>query len=156
MKRTLLLLAVALSMSSCATTQVPPVADPSIEAIIESGVPAADGFDLSMRWVAQAFRSAKSVIEYSDRTAGTISAKGTMTVPGGLGMPVDIRFSLVIDHKDGRARLVYTALEITATTGLQSMTSTSIHPKIFEAFEVETNKMTESYRQFLKSSPAKW
>jgi hypothetical protein len=74
-------------------------------------------YDNSLRWIAQNFKSAKQVIDFQDRTNGTIVAKGN--IPEAISWGVyngALGFTLTIDAKDGKARFQYTnVLALTAS-----------------------------------------
>lgn len=152
MKKTLLsALAFALILGGCVTTG--PVKDPTYVEVVETGKEKDLAFDLAMRWMSQAFRSAKSAIEYYDKGSGTINAKGYVTVPGGLGIPVSVRFALVVDIKDDRARLSFTALGVTSSG---STTESPVYPPIFEAFQSEAFEMVLDFKKAVGSATNDW
>lgn len=156
MKNIVFIISIAFVAFGCASTG--PVPDPTVVRVIDTRVSAPKAFDLSMRWVAQAFRSFKSVVEYSDKAAGTINAKGTVDVPGGLGLPVQVHFSLIIDLKDNRARLSFTALRVTVTgvTSPGSIQEAPVSPMIFERFVSEAEALANQYAGFMAKEFNDW
>jgi hypothetical protein len=62
-------------------------------------------FEKTYKWIAENFKSAKAVIDYQDKQAGTIIAKGIIDVSGG-----NFKFTLTVDIKEGKARYRYTNL----------------------------------------------
>lgn len=70
-------------------------------------------FDAAMRWISLNFKSAKSVIDYQDKTAGTIVAKGILgDLDIGTMFNYALGFTLTFDAKDGKARYNFTNLEV--------------------------------------------
>ena len=65
-------------------------------------------FDRTMRWISQNFKSAKSVIDYQEKQAGTIIAKGIIpNINLGGSLNANLGFTLTLDIKDGKARFVF-------------------------------------------------
>lgn len=72
-------------------------------------------FERSIKWIAQNFKSAKQVIDYQDKEAGSIIAKGiipdvqyTPSIDSTISYTVSISFTLTFDTKDAKARYSYT------------------------------------------------
>jgi hypothetical protein len=123
MKRILLLCAFGM-ITACAAPQVivqpdtTPVPDARYERVIE--VPKLTKkqiFDKSKQWMALTFVSSKKAIEYEDEGAGKIIGNGIAHASSKVVVrsamlgdmpyttPYDVRFSLVEDMKDGKARV---------------------------------------------------
>ena len=153
MKKVILGVFVVLLFGGCAT--MGPVADTSVVKIVEFDKAKDQAFDLSMRWLAETFKSAKSVIEYSDKAVGTINGKGIVSVPGELGIPVDVSFSLIVDVKDGKARLTFKAISVSFQMSGPA-TESALNPPIFESFKKRVDELSESYRKYLSSTSTDW
>lgn len=143
-----------LIFSSCATLKQSYVKDKTIIQVVDTGKPKAEAFDLSLRWMAKSFKSAKAVIEYSDKETGTINGKGTMSVPGGLGFPVVVKFAIIIDVKEGRSRLTFEALSMRSGSGNDE--TTNITEFIYTPYKKEVQAMISDYVSFLQTQTADW
>jgi hypothetical protein len=73
-------------------------------------------FERAMKWIALNFKSAKQVIDYSDKASGSIIAKGIIPrVDYGASVNGDLHFTLSIDIKeDGKMRFSYGGVEMWA------------------------------------------
>lgn len=96
-------------------------------------------FNQTMKWIAENFRSAKQVIDYQDKQAGTIIAKGAVNVD-----QITVFFTLIIDIKENKMRLNYKDLEYRLAGELTSLRSAEYHEKSHRVFE-ETNQALRSY-----------
>jgi hypothetical protein len=62
-------------------------------------------------WLALTFQDAKQVIEVDDREAGRIIGRGAVEVSS-IGIVSPVRFTVMIESKDGRLRTTYQDFEI--------------------------------------------
>jgi hypothetical protein len=104
---------------------------------------------------ATAPNSAKAVIQYSDKEAGTINAKGIVVVFGLFGIPMSINFSLIIDVKDSQARLTFKALSVETTVGTNHNT-VAVNSGMAAKFKEQADAMTKDYEQFMKETKSGW
>lgn len=77
-------------------------------------------FSIVKEWVALNYKSANSVIQSSDREAGSLVVKGAFTVSEGLRFTGDVMHTLLINFKDNKIKLVITDFafrSLTATSG---------------------------------------
>lgn len=65
----------------------------------------------SRDWLALTFQDAKQVIEVDDREAGKIIGRGIVEVSS-FGITSPVRFTVMIESKDGRVRTTYQDFEI--------------------------------------------
>lgn len=65
-------------------------------------------FERAIKWIALNFKSAKQVIDYQDKSAGSIIAKGVLPDVNLEGRHVDVSFTLSIDVKEYKARYIFT------------------------------------------------
>jgi hypothetical protein len=78
-------------------------------------------FDRAMKWIANNFKSAKSVIEYQDKESGSIVGNGT--IPAGqlsflwIKEPVRLTFTMNVDIRDSKMRIKFRNLAIIVGTG---------------------------------------
>ncbi len=76
-------------------------------------------YEMTLKWLANTFRSAKAVIEYQNKETGSIIGNGMskMTVEGTIPIQVDIAFTMNIDIRDERARIGFVNLEYMPAMG---------------------------------------
>lgn len=108
-----LIIVAMLVLSGCAGMDRAPDADKPIEFVLdEPGRTQAQLYSASKSWIAETFVSAKSVIDDADKDSGRIIAKGQVKHPCGPQSHACgneyISFTLRIDTKDGKIRMVYT------------------------------------------------
>jgi hypothetical protein len=91
--------------------------DPETKLITYQGVVPAEGvsaielYSRAKLWIANAYHSAKAVIDLDDKEGGRLVVKGTFTLSAGLmGSPQTYRHQLPIEVKDGRFRYRLTNL----------------------------------------------
>lgn len=129
MKQLLLagVLGFGLVLSGCATTPKQPVEQAKFEKIYQlEGLNQAQVYDGARQWFAVAFQSANAVIQYEDKSTGTIIGKGNMRYPCSgmecLAMTGNERvdFTVRVDTKDGRMRVGYNNLTYSAPSYMSS------------------------------------
>lgn len=95
-----------LILAGCQSTQSIPPSENTYSMIYEfPGMSAEEIFTAANDWMVTMFRSAESVIEYSDKESGIITGRCYADVPMGGFIPVNMRFKLTVNTKDGRARI---------------------------------------------------
>ena len=104
-----------LGLVGCATTPQQPSEPVKFEKVYQiEGLNQAQVYDGARQWFATAFRSANAVIQYEDKTTGSIIGKGNMqyrcsgfadcmTVTAG----DRVDFTVRVDTKDGKMRVSY-------------------------------------------------
>ncbi len=112
MKRILVICLAALLSSGCVilSTERAPEAERSIESIREVPLKQNQIYDKAIEWLAKNFVDSKQVIEVQNRETGTIIGKGVTTFINGGGLiaaTIPCRFTVTIEAKDGRYRVVY-------------------------------------------------
>ena len=135
------------------TSMPEPVKDTVITKIVDTNKPKNENFDLSMKWIAKTFNSAKSVIEYSDKEAGTINGKGDVKI-GNYAIDVFVDFSLVIDVKDQRARLMFTANSY--HNAAYPLAQNPIFPEIFDKFKQRVEEINTDYQKYINETNSNW
>lgn len=100
-------------------------------------------FDKTITWIAQNFKSAKSVIDYQDKAAGTIVVKGiiqNVSVNSTMGGAYtrQLAFTLTMDVRDEKARLNFSVNEDNTL-------------QIHEAATREFQKLTDGISEAIKS-----
>lgn len=97
-----------LLLAGCMPTKVKPGEEFRVEIVMEAQDKSADEiFDAAQIWVAEAFRSAKQVIELADKEQGVLIGNGIVTFPGMFFTTETARFKMRIDVKDGRFRAAF-------------------------------------------------
>lgn len=122
----------AVGLVGCATTPIQ--TEPTkFEKVYEvPGLNQAKIYDGARQWFAVSFRSANAVIQYEDKSVGTIIGKGSMSYPCSGAMDCmafaksRVEFTTRIDTKDGKLRVAYEDLvhkedaSYSAVTGVRS------------------------------------
>lgn len=103
MKRVIIVLMAVLALTGCATTHVDH--EPFIEVVEVPGKTAGELFVEINQWAVDAFRSADSVIEFSDKESGIISGKYTTTLYSPWLGSTNIGSTLNIEAKDEKYRI---------------------------------------------------
>lgn len=112
---------VVFALSGCAALQPVAEADKTIEIVTEAPNFTKDQiFTGSKVWIAENFKSAKSVIEYENKEEGVIIGNGTTSYPctgmeclqAGAATDWKLQFTMRLDAKDGKFRTTFTNLAI--------------------------------------------
>lgn len=103
----------AVGLVGCATAPVQ-TAPTKFEKVYDvAGLNQAKIYDGARQWFAVAFRSANAVVQYEDKSVGTIIGKGSMAYPCSGAMDCmafqksRVEFTTRIDTKDGKIRVAY-------------------------------------------------
>lgn len=115
MKKLLIISALVLGMSGCATTPQQPSEPIKFEKVYTmDNLKQTQVYDGARQWFATAFRSANAVIQYEDKSTGSIIGKGNMAYRCGgfadcmTATPSDrVDFTVRVDTKDGKMRVSY-------------------------------------------------
>ncbi len=127
MKKIILTAVMGLSLVGCMTPMTPTQqAMPDITQVIEvPNKPKDQIFEESKIWIAQSFKSANNVIQYADKGTGSIIGKGNIKYPcdsfidcGAFGND-NVNFTMKIDTKDNKARVVISDVTRTSLTYVQ-------------------------------------
>lgn len=109
------------SISGCAAMQPLTEVDKTIETITEAPNFTKDQIYIGSKvWIAENFKSAKSVIEYDNKEEGVIIGNGTTSYPCtgmeclqvGAATDWKLQFTMRLDAKDGKFRTTFTNLSI--------------------------------------------
>ena len=117
-KKALFGLAVLAAILGCASAPQPLSSEKNIyQEVIEIQKPQNELFISSMKWMTDAFTSAKAVIEYQDKEEGIIIGKGTAQVGihDGSGKS-SVEFTIRLEVKDNRARVTFKDMSIAKAT----------------------------------------
>lgn len=67
-------------------------------------------YELTQKWLANTFRSAKAVVEYSNKQTGSLIGNGVIDSPGA-SMKTQLHFTMNIDIRDEKARVKFINLK---------------------------------------------
>lgn len=159
-KRPLVLLVPFLFIFSCATAHKENSSTSTIQLPIESVVQLAgksqkEIYLSSKRWIAESFSSAKAVTQLDSPESGEILLKGYMQDGpiGGLGLPVPVDFTLLIEMKDGKARLTFS--DIWLNMGPQFPRREITSPRMISEFKSKTENIVAKYQAFIMTKQKK-
>jgi hypothetical protein len=141
---------VAVLIIGCASSGVVPEEATEIVNIVQTGKPADDAFDLSMKWVCENYISENNgVMKYSDKNKEMIAMEARM--PGG-GL-TDIEYRMSIEIKDSRARLTYKLLDahigLVDDAGNVKIIKMAITQKTVDQVKDKADKITADYTQYI-------
>ena len=114
-------------------------------------------YSAAKKWIADSFKSGKTVIQSENATSGQIIGKGTMYVsyfkPGAfLGTAMTISLSIQIDCKDNKFRIRFYDLNKYESTGIFAGSETPLEE--FDKLQTR-NKKTERWGNFIKTVNSK-
>jgi len=139
----------AVLFASCATFEAIPESKLSYQEIVEvDGISKDILFDKSAKWLAESFRSYKSVVEYTNKEDGSIIGDGSIYVPVPIGG--NVLFALKIETKDNRARLTFSNMRFAQNP---TYSFSQMH---LDAFIAEAKSLTDSFRKFMKKKNDNW
>lgn len=127
MKKIIVATVISLGLVGCMTPMTPTQqAMPEISQVIEVPNKTKDQiFEDSKIWIAQSFKSANNVIQYSDKSTGSIIGKGNIPYPcdgfidcGAFGND-KVNFTIKIDTKENKARVTINDVTRTNLTYVQ-------------------------------------
>ena len=116
-KEAVLVLVVLAAILGCES--VPPLSPENniYQEVVEVTKPQGELFLSSMKWMTDAFTSAKAVIEYQDKEEGIIIGKGSAKVDvfGGGGRST-VEFTIRLEVKENKARITFKDMSIQKIT----------------------------------------
>lgn len=126
MKKLVLLALPVMTMIGCATV---PTSEPmtSYQRIVDvPNVKQDMVYEGARQWVAKNFKSANSVIQYQDKTVGSIIGKGNMPyqcsgINCASGIKPSLEFTFKVDAKDNRARVTFDDLNVHYPAGYSAL-----------------------------------
>ncbi|AZC04306.1 DUF4468 domain-containing protein [Acinetobacter nosocomialis] len=173
MKKILVAGLIALGLVGCATpitsTQQ---AMPEVSQVIEIPNKSKDQiFEDSKIWIAQSFKSANNVIQYADKSTGSIIGKGNIQYPcdgfidcGAFGND-KVNFTIKIDTKDNKARVTINDVTRTNLTYVQGGYNVNMGKEVpiniiqhQQKIAVKLNSVIDQYKTAITStqSNANW
>lgn len=129
MRKALGVAAVVLGLAGCAGMQPVSKDEMTFSYVVEApGYTKGQIYDGARVWVAETFRSAKAVLEYENKEAGTLIGNGVSMYPcSGIECmgTVDwrMRFTMRVEAKDDKFRLTFSNLELVTPRLDSPMTS---------------------------------
>jgi hypothetical protein len=124
--RAVVMLMAAIGLPGCASSADFVMLDQPIAKVYEVKADKVRIFNVSRQWVAENFRSARAVVEYEDKDAGTLIGNGSIPYPcvdvsswncATLRQSVTLQFTMRLDSKDDRFRLEFTNLRVKSEYG---------------------------------------
>lgn len=108
MKKLCLISVIGCLVASCAGSveKIAPE-QTTYQKIYETTLTKDKAYDKSLQWIAHTFKSAKAVIEYQDKEAGKIVGNGSTSYSCGFGCVSPVTFTMAIDIKDRKIRMVF-------------------------------------------------
>lgn len=85
-----------------------------------------EAFDKTMRWIAESYNSANTVVQLSDEEGGTVVIQATETVRR-LTVTIPVRYRMTIDVKDNRIRFQQVILGRDGGGGLVQSDAEEMH-----------------------------
>jgi len=155
MKKIMVVFLVVSGLVFSGCTTAPAVGPMATERIIEVKKSKDEIFVASMDWIAKNFKSAKAVIEYQDKEAGKIVGNGSAHVSFAI-LPVDTRFTLTIDVKEGKAKISIQNIYITSTVNGYTARNNATPEMAGRFMQLEGNKLFDSYAIAITSKAAEW
>jgi len=160
MKRWIIVLAVlSIVMAGCVTSDFEYVNGP-YEKIITISKTKDEAYSLTMQWIAQAFKSAKAVIQYADKDSGIIVGNGNGTADFGGLVPGTVSFKITIDIKDYKERVTFSEVRPVFDNSSSGQLAASITPGLtghaWPKFETWADDTIESLQQFVATKSSDW
>lgn len=156
MKRITIISFTLLLFISCGTSQKSLV---HINPIIKSFEINGDKNDLYVRannWMVETFKSAKSVIQFTDKESGTVSGrylfKESMQVQGFVNTPYDIYAIIKLQVKDNAARITVSPEDFVEIKGLTYQQYRFTRENAVDM----GNKLTQSFETYMKTNTEDW
>jgi hypothetical protein len=109
-------------------------------------------FEKILRWIAENFKSPKSVVDYQDKQTGTILAKGIIIRGpidfGGLINADNFKFTLTVDVREGKARYKFTNILWIASEAEEfEITGQIAHINIHKRLDRLTSEISEAIQK---------
>lgn len=153
MKKLLRTLIVCVLFAGCASFDPPAAKVTEYVKVIETGRPASDTFDSTMKWMAKYFVSPKSVIQYSDKISGLITGKALLRIEDNALQYIDIDYTVTIEIKDNKTRFTFNTNNISAKlygSAYQERTL-PVSQQAYDAFIPKADALLTSYQNYLKT-----
>jgi len=159
MKRIAFLLFIAVLLAGCSSVPYSEISGP-YQKIVELGKTKADIFNSSMQWVAQSFKSAKAVIQYSDKESGIINGNGTATAEfGGIG-PTTLSYKFIFEIKDNKSRITFSEVmpvfDNSSSGRMAAGMTHGIGNNQWPRFTEWADNIINDYARFVKSNNSDW
>lgn len=121
------ILTAAILSAGCAAAQdtSPPLVVGGVHDV--SGLTQREICNRARDWVALTFRDSKAVIEVFDAEQGKLIGKGAAVIHGYAATPFTIRFTLMIECKDGRARSTFSSFTAISQYGEYELKEDSLN-----------------------------
>ena len=123
--------------------------------LIETKLAKDDGYSATLKWFAVTFKSAKAVIQVSDKESGLISGNGAIPNVGFFNA-FTLNFTLTIDLKDDKARMTFTqiAIPVTMCSGHDSGVLTT--QEELNIYKSNLDDLVKAYTDYLSKYDPNW
>ena len=147
MKNLFIMTLVFFALLACATDPAPIRADTTIIVkTVQTGLPAADAFDVSLKWINERFTEGNSILKGSDSKAGIITETASLVFPG---QNYYMDFTLSIHIVGGSSQLTFTAMDaMTIQNGKSYQGFVSLSD--MQSFSKRVETLTSDYAEYLK------
>jgi hypothetical protein len=102
------ILAALLVLSGCGAIAAVPASDLQHQGVHSIDLSSGEIFDKSQEWLALTFVDSKAVIESANRDTGKIIGAGATSISPMTMLNIPVRFTIIIEAKEGRYRTTYT------------------------------------------------
>lgn len=157
MKRVLsaiLIVAAILAAVSCATPV--PASERIYQTVVDARGTQKQLYTATLEWMAKAFRSSKSVIQFQDPEFAKIIGKGTVDVTYTIS-PVPTNFTLTVETKDGRARFTFDQMYVEYTSGLLAGSKMALENSAqMDKFNEKAAEMVAEWKDYVSSGSSDW
>lgn len=155
---------VVVLLFGCATAPTAPVADLTIQKVIDvPGTSKDQIYDKSRIWIAKNFRSSKVVIEYENKETGVIVGNGIINYPVSGFMDAiskegwKVRFTMKEDIKDNKIRVTFENLTLLLPASKYSAASENLilSQSYIDPLRPKLLGMADEMAQYVQSSKDK-
>jgi hypothetical protein len=109
-------------------------------------------FSRSMEFVAKKFKSAKDIIQLSDKENGNIICKGTVDIDKGMGLICPYEFTMSIEVKDNRYRLTFDNYIFY----FQGQANEVNNKELVEAIKTKLYGIADELNKFVQTDNSNW
>lgn len=156
----IVIFSIAVFVTGCAQPQLPSDQRVYVE-VIEHNQKSKEAYELSKMWLANTFRDSKAVIEYDNIEKGTVIGKGILPNVGyGMGASMDTSFTLEINVKDNKSRIMLNNIMLIPDTSnpyLRGMKPFELwNQEQLDTFKLDANtRLISDYKKYLSNGDKK-
>lgn len=154
MKR-LLILPILLILASCTALSTTPATQEELvlsEVLNFEGQSKSEIYDKSILWIAETFNNSNAVIKVNDKERGKILGKGVASCKPNSLVNVKFQFTLKLDVKDGKARIIFDDWWTYNGTPLVKISNKELAIPV----KSELKKLVEDYQNYIRLKDENW